>query len=236
MEVIPAVDIQDGACVQLVGGDPDTSETYGDPVAVARDWEAADAKRLHVIDLDAALGSGENRALVTAIIDAVDIPVQVGGGIRDVETGLALIDAGADRIILGTAAIKAPAVVEELIETVGGECLLIALDTAKGSVTIEGWTESVTGDWLDLARHFDETGVGGFLFTNVDREGRQGGIDPQPIRRLVDAVDAEVIAAGGVADADDVDRARDAGADGLVIGTALYAGGLSLSEAMERVR
>lgn len=236
MEVIPAIDVREGECVQLVGGEPGTGAGYGDPLDAVDRWLAAGARRLHVVDLDAAMGAGDNRAVVGAILEAATVPVHVGGGIRTVEAAVGLLDAGADRVILGTAAVTDPSIVDGLLELVPPDAVLVALEPAGDGVAVEGWTERVDADLLELARAFDERGVGGIQFTNIEREGRQAGIDPAPIARLVDAVAVPVFAAGGVVDADDVVAAREAGAAGLVVGTALYSGRLSLRTAMEAAR
>lgn len=233
MLIIPSVDIKNGNCVQLVGGQPGTGNEYGDPVEAALKWEAEGAHYLHVVDLDAALGEGDNLVKVAEILANVTIEVQVSGGIRAVDRGVELLGIGADRVILGTAAFEEPDVLRELVEKSGSERVMVALDVKKGKIAVEGWKERTEEDVVEMAKKFEEIGVGGFLFTNVDVEGSMTGLDPEPIKRLVEVVDTPVIAAGGVSSKEDIKQAKKAGASGLVIGTGLYEGKISLKEAME---
>lgn len=236
MEVVPAIDVREGTCVQLVGGEPGTGASYGDPLSALERWEAEGARRLHVVDLDAAMGVGDNRDVLATMLAAADVPVHVGGGIRTAADARSLVEAGADRVVLGTAAVTAPAVVDEVAEAVGDGAVLVALEPTDGGLAVDGWTGAVEADLLEVAGRFDDRGVGGFLFTNVELEGRLSGIDAEPIATLVAAVDAPVYAAGGVASLDDVAAAATTGAAGLVVGTALYSGAFSLRAAMEEAR
>ncbi len=236
MLVIPAVDIMESKCVQLVGGKPGTGHEYGDPVKAAMEWEDKGAEYLHVVDLDAAMGSGENFNKIAEILANISIGVQVSGGIRSVDKGCELIGIGADRIILGTAAFKNQEILEELVEKTGSERVLVALDVKNGMIAVEGWKEKADDDVLKIAKKFEEIGVGGFLFTNVDVEGKMSGLDPEPIKELVDFVNVPVVAAGGVKSIEDVKKAKEAGAAALVIGTGLYEGRLTLEKAMEVAR
>lgn len=233
MLVIPAVDIKDGKCVQLVGGKPGTGYEYGSPVEAAIRWEDEGARCLHLVDLDAAMGEGDNLGKVVEILANVSIDVQVSGGIRSVDRGCEILGNGAERIILGTAAFQNPEIVRNLIEKTSSERIMVALDVKEGQIAVEGWKERAENDVIEMARKFEEIGVGGFLFTNVDVEGRMSGLDPEPIKRLVEAVDIPVVAAGGVKSLRDVKKAGEAGASALVIGTALYEDKLTLQDAME---
>lgn len=233
MLVIPSVDIQGGRCVQLVGGRSGTGKTYGDPVEAAINWVAQGAKYIHLIDLDAAMGSGDNLTKVAEVIANVDVGVEVGGGIRTVERASEIIGIGADRVILGTAAMKSPEVVRKLVRLAGGPRIVIALDARGGKVTVEGWRVRTEKDVVEAAKEFEGLGVGAILFTNVDVEGRMMGVDLEPIRKLVEAVSLPIIAAGGVRSLEDIRVAKEAGAEALVVGTALYEGMFTLKEAME---
>lgn len=233
MLVIPSVDIRKGKCVQLVGGTPGTGKEYGDPVQASLRWEEAGATCIHVVDLDAAMEEGDNLEKVAEILANVSIDVQVSGGIRDVGRGCELLSNGADRIILGTAAFENPEVLRGLIEKTGSESVMVALDVKKGQIAVEGWKEESEKDVIEMAKKFEDMGVGGFLFTNVDVEGQMAGVDPEPIRELVNLVETPVVAAGGVKSIQDVKKAKEAGAAALVIGTALYEKKISLKEAME---
>lgn len=233
MLVIPAVDIRRGRCVQLVGGRPEAERTYGNPVVAALRWMEEGARYLHVVDLDAAMGVGDNLSVVAEILANVRIGVEVGGGIRSIGRAGEILAMGADRIILGTAAIRNPELILELVERVGSDRVMVALDARAGKVVIEGWRTLTEKTVIGMARRFQQMKVGSLLFTSVDAEGQMRGAAVDAIRELVQAVKLPVIAAGGVASLDDVRAVRDTGAAGLVIGTALYEGRFSLKRAME---
>jgi phosphoribosylformimino-5-aminoimidazole carboxamide ribotide isomerase len=231
MEVIPAVDMKDGECVQLVQGNEETAETYGDPVESARRWVREGAERLHVVDLDGAIdGDRRNAAHVRRIVDETDVSVQVGGGVRSVEEAETLFEAGADRVVMGTAAMENPPLVGRAAEH--GD-VVVSLDARDGEVVVEGWKESADVSPVEAARRFEDEGASAFLFTNVDDEGLLDGVTVKPVEELVDAVNVPVIASGGVATTDDVAALREAGAAGVVIGTAFYEGHMSYAEAKE---
>lgn len=233
MLVIPSVDIRKGRCVQLVGGRPETERVYGDPVEAAQRWIAEGARYLHLIDLDAAMGTGDNFNKIAEVLASVNVRVQVGGGIRSIERASELLGIGADRVILSTAVIKKPELARELVELAGGARVTAAIDTRAGRAVIEGWATPTQKPAVELAKEFERMGVGSLLFTNVDVEGKMAGIRAGAIRELVQAVKIPVIAAGGVASVEDVRIAREAGAAGLVVGMAFYEGRLTLRQAME---
>lgn len=231
--VIPSVDIRKGRCVQLVGGRPETERAYGDPVGAAQRWIAEGTRYLHLIDLDAAMGTGDNLNKIAEVLANVNIGVQVGGGIRSVERASELLGIGADRVILGTAAIRNPDLARELVKLAGGARVMAAIDTRAGKALIKGWTTSTQRPAVELAKEFERMGVGSLLFTNVDVEGKMAGVVASAIGELVRAVKIPVFAAGGAASIEDVRVAREAGAAGLVIGMAFYEGKLTLRQAME---
>lgn len=233
MFVIPAVDIKDGKCVQLVGGEPGTGFEYGDPVNAALEWEERGAEFLHLIDLDGAMDEGDNLEKIAEILANVNICVQVGGGIRTIEKACELLGIGADRVILGTAALEDPGLVEDLTEKASRGSVIVALDVKKGKVASEGWKNKTEMEFIDMAKMFEERGAGYILFTNIDVEGKMSGIDPEPIEKIVGSVDIPIIASGGVSSLDDVKRIKKAGASAVVIGTALYEGKLIFEEAVE---
>jgi phosphoribosylformimino-5-aminoimidazole carboxamide ribotide isomerase len=234
-EVVPAVDMQDGQVVQLVGGERGTGKTYGDPVEAARRWVEAGAATLHLVDLDGAFeGERENAPAIEAILDAVDVDVQLGGGIRTAEGAIDLLDSGVDRVILGTAAVENPDIVAEISEEHPGS-VLVSLDAKDGEVVVSGWTESTGLDPAEAAGRYEELGAGGILFTDVDVEGQLEGVRTDPVERVVEAVDIPVVASGGVATIEDVLALADAGAAAVVVGSALYEGEFSLEEAMAAV-
>ena len=234
-EVVPAVDVQDGEVVQLVQGQRGTEKRYGDPVEAACGWVDAGARTLHLVDLDGAFdGERKNAPAVEAVVDAVDVPVQLGGGIRTATDARTLLDGGVDRVILGTAAVNDPDVVAEISRTHPGS-VIVSLDAKEGEVVIEGWTESTGLDPADAAGRYADLGAAGVLFTDVDVEGRLEGVDTAAVERVVDAVSIPVIASGGVTTLDDVRALHDAGAAAVVVGTALYEGRFTLGEAMSAV-
>jgi len=230
-EVIPAVDMQDGQVVQLVGGERGTEKTYGDPVEAAERWVEAGARTIHLVDLDGAFeGERANAAAVDAIVEAVDVDVQLGGGIRTADDAIELLDAGVDRVILGTAAVETPEVVGE-ISAVYNESVLVSLDAKDGEVVVSGWTEGTGLDPAEAAARYVTEGAGGILFTDVDVEGQLDGVRTDPVERIVDAVDIPVVASGGVSTLEDVRTLRALGASAVVVGTALYEGRFSLDAA-----
>jgi len=234
-EVIPAVDMQDGQVVQLVGGERDTATQYGDPVAAARRWVEAGAETLHLVDLDGAFeGERENAAAVDAVLDAVDVDVQLGGGIRTVEDATGLLDRGLDRVVLGTAAVETPEIVAEISET-HPDSVVVSLDAKGGEVVVSGWTEGTGLAPAEAATRYEETGACAILFTDVDVEGQKAGVREDVIAEVADAVDIPVIASGGVASVDDVRACKAAGAAAVVVGTALYEGAFTLAEAQRAV-
>jgi phosphoribosylformimino-5-aminoimidazole carboxamide ribotide isomerase len=233
MLVIPSVDIRKGRCVQLVGGRPEDERVYGSPVEMAQRWIAEGARFLHIIDLDAAMGTGDNFNVVAEVLANINVGAQVGGGIRSLERACELLGIGAERVILSTAAIEKPDLVRELVGLAGGARVMAAVDARAGRAVIRGWTTPTRWTAVEAAREFERMGVGSLLFTNVDVEGRMAGVDADAIRQVVEAVGIPVFAAGGVATLEDVRRAKEAGAAGLVIGMALYEGRLSLKQAME---
>jgi phosphoribosylformimino-5-aminoimidazole carboxamide ribotide isomerase len=232
-EVVPAVDMQDGEVVQLVQGELGTEKRYGDPVEAARRWIDAGAETLHLVDLDGAFeGERKNAPAVEAILDAVDVEVQLGGGIRTADDAVDLLDRGVDRVILGTAAVENPDVVAEISEVYPGR-VMVSLDARGDEVVVSGWTEGTGLDPAEAATRYQELGAGAILFTDVDVEGKLEGVQVDRVRRVVDAVDIPVVASGGVATLDDVRALKDAGAAAVVVGTALYEGAFTLEAARD---
>jgi phosphoribosylformimino-5-aminoimidazole carboxamide ribotide isomerase len=231
-EVVPAVDVQDGQVVQLVGGERGTGTTYGDPVEAARRWVEAGARTLHLVDLDGAFeGERANAPAIEAVVDAVDVDVQLGGGIRTAADATDLLETGVDRVILGTAAVENPDIVAEISEDYPGT-VMASLDTKGGEVVVSGWTEGTGLDPAAAASRYERLGAGAILFTDVDVEGRLAGVRTGLVRRVVEAVDVPVVASGGVATIDDVRDLATAGAGAVVVGSALYEGAFTLDDAM----
>ena len=236
-EVIPAVDVQDGETVQLVGGDPETGTAYGDPGEIARRWVEAGAETIHVVDLDGAFaGERVNDTALGAVLSAVGdrARVQLGGGIRTVDDALDLLSEGIDRVILGTAAVETP----EIVRTISDhepEGVIVSLDARDDEVVVSGWTEGTGLDPAEAAGRYEELGAAAILFTDVSREGQLAGVDADRVQRVADAVSIPVIASGGVANVDDLRHLRDAGASAAVVGTALYEERFTLEEARAAV-
>lgn len=232
--VIPALDLKNQKCVQLIGGDPEKKLIEEDnPLRIARKWEELGARRLHVIDLDGAIGGERlNEPIVKDIVGTLEIPVQFGGGLRSVEDARAFLDMGVERIIMGTMAVEDPLLLEGLAEKYGQERIIIALDSRGGNVTTKGWTEDTGQRASEIVRKF-EPYASEILFTNVDVEGRMSGIDEALIKEVISATSLGVIVSGGITTTDDIKKARSAGASGVVIGSALYTGKLNFKEAVE---
>ena len=233
-EVVPAVDVENGEVVQLVGGERDTGTRHGDPVAAAERWVGAGARSLHLVDLDGAFeGERANADAIAAVAEAVDgVDLQVGGGIRSYDDAAGLLDDGVDRVILGTAAVENPDLVAELAADYP-EAVVVSLDARDDEVVVEGWTEGTGLDPATAAARYAERGAAAVLYTDVDVEGRLAGVRAGRVARIVDAVDVPVVASGGVATLDDLGALREAGAAAAVVGTALYEGRFSLAEANE---
>jgi len=230
-EVIPAVDIEDGEAVQLVGGRRGTERTYGEPVAAAREWIEQGARTLHLIDLDGAFeGTRPNAGAIEEIIEATDVTVQLGGGIRTAAEAAGLLERGVDRVILGTAAVENPGIVREVSDRFPGR-VVVALDAKGGEVVVSGWTEGTGLDPAAAAERYAELGAGAILFTDVDVEGSLEGVRTEQVSRVTSAVELPVIATGGVASIADIEALREAGAAAVVVGSALYEGAFTLAEA-----
>ena len=229
MIVIPAVDLRGGRAVRLRRGDPSEETAYAnDPVEVAQRFQEQGARRLHVIDLDAALGEGDNREAITAICRAVVVPVQVGGGIRSLEAAAAVLDAGAARAILGTAAAADASFVARAVEEFA-ERVVVAVDVRGGHLMLDGWREE--GPALEAAiAGLNDVGAPRYLVTAIARDGTLDGPDLTLYRQVLKLTDRPVIAAGGVRNAEDVWALRDLGCEAAVAGKALYEKTLKLSQ------
>ena len=233
MEVIPAIDLRGGRCVRLVQGDYERETVFSDdPVATARLWVGQGAPRLHVVDLDGAReGEPRNLSVVKAICKAVDVPVQLGGGIRSTAIAKRALKAGVQRVILGTSALD-PAVAEEMAKALG-ESLIAGIDARDGKVAVRGWLDTTELEAVDLARRLVALGLRWVVFTDIGADGMLAGPNLPALREMVEGVDASIIASGGISSVDDVRAVRAAGAAGAIIGKALYAGRLTVKDALE---
>ncbi len=236
MDLYPAIDLRAGRCVRLLRGDYDAETVYGDePVAMAQGFAAAGAPWVHVVDLDAArTGEAANLAAIAAICAAVDVPVQSGGGVRSVDAASRLLDAGVDRVVVGTAAVEQPALVDELCARFPTR-IAVGLDARGRDVAVKGWTESSGLDLLALARRFDGAGVAALVVTEIGRDGTMDGPDLAQLSDVLGACSLEVIASGGVGSLDDL-RALAAltigqrTLSGAIAGRAIYEGRFSVAE------
>jgi len=240
LQVIPAIDLIGGRCVRLTEGRYDTEQVYSeDPVAVARQFEQQGAKRLHVVDLEAARsGEPANWDVVERVADAISIPVELGGGIRSLEAIEAAFSAGAHWAILGTIAVKDPLLVEEA-SLMWGERILVGLDAREGYVVTEGWTERSVTPAEELAVRFEKLGIGGIIYTDVARDGRLTGPNLRAIADLAQHVALPMIASGGISRLEDLLALQALGRSNLVgaiVGKALYEGRFRLDEALSRLR
>ena len=233
MIVYPAIDIRQGRCVRLVEGDFTREVPFdADPVDAARRWVAAGAAWLHVVDLDGAVvGEPVNGEAITRIRHAVDIPIQLGGGLRLEEHLAAAIDRGIDRVILGTAAIHDQELIVCAVDR-WNDRVAVALDVREGRLAARGWLEQTEAPVIEVAQTLHVAGVEHFVFTDIHRDGTLSGPNLPALRRLVDGVPADIIASGGIGSLDDVTRVAEAGAAGVVIGRALYDGRIELGAAL----
>lgn len=239
-EIIPAVDLKGGKCVQLVQGVPGSEiVSLDDPLAVALEWVGHGAKTLHLVDLDGAIeGKRKNAPIIEKIVEECRkkrVKIQVGGGIRSFEDASSILKLGISRVIIGTAALKDPDLVKQLAESFGSESVTVALDAKKGKISIKGWTEECIHTPVEMGRVFESLGAGSLLFTNIDTEGLMQGVNPLPTKELAESVSIPVIASGGVSSLKDLQALKKAGAAGAVVGSALYTGRFTLEEAIEAV-
>jgi phosphoribosylformimino-5-aminoimidazole carboxamide ribotide isomerase len=227
--VIPAIDLRGGRAVRLVRGNPEDETTYADdPVEVAVRFQEEGARRLHVVDLDAALDDGENREVVRAICQAVVLPVQIGGGVRTLEEIDAVLDLGAARAILGTTAALDPTFVARAVEEYA-ERIVVAVDVRGGHAMVKGWTEE--GPLLeDIMPALNDAGCPRFLATAIARDGTLDGPDLRLYKQMMGLTDRPIIASGGVRTAEDIWALRDAGCEAAVTGKALYERTLKLGQ------
>jgi phosphoribosylformimino-5-aminoimidazole carboxamide ribotide isomerase len=239
-EIIPAVDMKGGKCVQLVQGVPGSEiVSLDDPLAVALDWVEKGAKTLHLVDLDGAIeGERKNAPIIEKIVNAcrnMGVSIQVGGGIRSFEDAASLLQLGVSRVILGTAALQNPELVKKLASTFGSSCVNVALDAKNGKISIKGWTEECAQTPVEMGKKFEELGAGSLLFTNIDTEGLMQGVNPMPTKELVESVSIPVIASGGVSSLKDLKVLKETGAAGVVVGSALYTGKFTLEDAIKTI-
>ena len=240
MLLIPAIDLKDGKCVRLKQGDMSVSTTFGeDPAAMARHWVDAGARRLHLVDLNGAFaGKPVNEAAIRAILAEVgdEIPVQLGGGIRDLDTVERYLDDGLSFIIVGTAAVKNPGFLHDACSAFGGH-IIVGLDARDGKVATDGWSKLTGHEVVDLAKKFEDYGVEGVIYTDIGRDGMLSGINIEATVKLAQALTVPVIASGGLSDLADIERlcaVEHEGIAGVICGRSIYTGDLDFSAAQAR--
>jgi phosphoribosylformimino-5-aminoimidazole carboxamide ribotide isomerase len=235
MLLIPAIDLKDGKCVRLRQGRMEDSTVFSDdPVAMAARWVEAGARRLHLVDLNGAFeGKPVNGEVVHAIAEAFpEVPIQIGGGIRDEETVQSYLDAGVQYVIIGTKAVSAPHFINDLCLEFPGH-IIVGLDAKDGKVAIDGWSKLSKHDVIDMAKHFEEDGVSAIVYTDIGRDGMMTGVNVEATVKLAQSVNIPIIASGGITNLDDVRRlceAADEGISGAITGRAIYEGSLDFGE------
>jgi len=230
--IFPAIDLRCGKVVRLAQGDPTRQTIFGyDPTAFAELWKTEGAEWLHVVNLDGALGTepSANQAALQRIL-RLGLKVQYGGGLRDEDSIRAALDAGVSRIVIGTAVVENPALVDWALDAFGPERVAAGIDARHGLVRIKGWAETTSIQALDLAKELHRRGLAWCIFTDISRDGLQAGVNLPATTRLAAASGLQVIASGGVSAEEDVRRVRDAGLAGVIIGRALYEGKIQLRE------
>ena len=235
MIVIPAIDLKDGKCVRLLQGRKDEVTVYSDdPPSMARHWQELGGELLHVVDLDGAFtGEQHNFSKIKAIREAIDIPIQIGGGIRDIDRIEKLIDLGVDRTIIGTSAVKNPEMVREACEKHPGN-VLVGIDAKDGKVAVKGWVEVTELDAIEFAKQMQDAGAAGIIYTDISRDGMLTGPNIEAMATMVKSVKIPVIASGGVSKLDDIQSLmKIKNLWGVITGKALYSGALKLEEAIE---
>ena len=237
MIIYPAIDLRDGRCVRLVEGDFSRETVFdADPAAAARRWVDAGAEWLHVVDLDGAVaGHPVNLPAIAAISAAADIPIQLGGGLRSLANLESAFAAGISRTILGTVALESPELVAAAVDR-WGEAIAVGLDARDGKLATRGWLDQSDALAVDVARALQDVGVRHFIFTDIRRDGTLSGPNLESLAELIAALNAHVIASGGVGTLGDIEAAREAGAAGAIVGRALYDGRVDLTEAIALAR
>jgi phosphoribosylformimino-5-aminoimidazole carboxamide ribotide isomerase len=235
--IIPAIDLKDGRCVRLAQGDFKRVTVYSeDPVEIAKKWQENGAERIHVVDLDGSLaGSPQNNDVIQKIVEEIDVPIQVGGGIREIKTIETYVGIGVHWVILGTIALRNMRFVREACDAYSGR-IILGIDANDGKVAVQGWTEQTSESAIDIARRYEGYGLAAIVYTDIKRDGMETGVNIEATRNLAQLVKIPVIASGGVSSMQDIERLREVekyGISGVIIGKALYSGAISLKEAIK---
>ena len=240
MLIIPAIDLKDGQCVRLKQGEMDSATVFSaNPAEMAGKWLANGARRLHLVDLNGAFaGKPVNEKAIKAITDELgdEIPVQLGGGIRDLETIERLLDDGISTIIIGTAAVKSPGFVQDACTAFSGH-IMVGIDARDGKVATDGWSKLTGHEVVDLARKFEDYGIEGVIYTDIGRDGMLSGINIEATTRLAQALSIPVIASGGLSSMADIEAlcaVEEEGVEGVICGRSIYSGDLDFAAAQAR--
>ncbi|MBA3478154.1 MAG: 1-(5-phosphoribosyl)-5-[(5-phosphoribosylamino)methylideneamino]imidazole-4-carboxamide isomerase [Lautropia sp.] len=240
MLLIPAIDLKDGRCVRLKQGNLEEETVFSEqPEQVARHWLDMGAERIHLVDLNGAVsGKPQNASVIKAIVEAVgaEVPVQLGGGIRSLETIERYLDSGISYVIIGTAAVKSPGFLHDACNAFPGQ-VIVGLDARDGKVATDGWSKLTRHEVIDLARKFEGYGIEGIIYTDIGRDGMLTGVNIEATVKLAQAVGVPVYASGGVSSLDDIDKllaVEAEGIEGVILGRSLYEGTLDFAAALER--
>jgi len=237
MLILPAIDLQDGRCVRLTQGRRDTAKVYdGDPVNIAKSYEAAGVQMLHIVDLDGAFSApnSRNRETLRQIVRTIKIPVQFGGGLRSVDQVKEVIDFGVARIVLGTSAVESPKTLQKLLGIFGGEKIAVGIDAKGGTVVTHGWENEAAVSAVSFALHLASIGVERIIYTDVSRDGMLKGVNIEATCEIARASGLKVTASGGISSLEDIRRVShsDCGIDSMILGKALYEGYFTIKEAL----
>ena len=238
MDVIPSIDLRGGKCVNLYQGDYARETVYSEnPIDAATHWVGLGATRLHVVDLDGARsGAQVNLTVVKDMVSSVSAPVQLGGGIRTVETARDMMSLGIDRVVVGTAAIESPDLVQSLCEELGPDVVVVGVDARDGYVAVRGWTESSGVQALDLIMRMEGMGVRQFMYTDIARDGTLTEPNFSAIEDLAERTEARLMVAGGISAVPHIRRLVELGVDAAIVGKALYTGDIDFPQALEAAR
>lgn len=237
MRIYPAIDIKDGKCVRLLRGSFDDVTVYGDdPAEMAKRWESEGGEYIHVVDLDGALkGHGVNAEAIRRICESVSVPVQTGGGIRTMEDIEAKLSCGISRVIIGTKAVSDPEFIKNAVAKYGNK-IAIGIDAKDGKVAIEGWEKTTEFGAVEFAKKMAELGVKTIIYTDIATDGTLAGPNVEAMKEMASHVDVDVIASGGIGNMDHIMSLSGTGVEGVIVGRALYTGGVELAAAVEAAR
>jgi phosphoribosylformimino-5-aminoimidazole carboxamide ribotide isomerase len=239
LQLIPAIDLMGGKIVRLTRGEAKTAKFYenqfGTPVEVAKRWRDEGASKLHIIDLDAALGIGNNQLVIAEIAKNIKLPIQVGGGIRSFETAEKLFKTGITQVILGALAFSDPSAIGKMQKKFGTESVIVALDNKDGQIMVQGWKTATAMTVQDALEKYTALDVYRFLITSIAQDGMLNGPDLERLSQAIEYPNAKIVAAGGISSIGDLAALKEIGVEGAVIGKALYEGRFTLKEALEKI-